>query len=98
METAIKSAYSDSPQMIIIAPNQRPPLLVQLESLKTSKQVTQYLIVLSLANQMAKMVHPDQNYLTAASYYPLIEEEIFTRAALDNVLLPQLSKSEAFLA
>jgi HD-like signal output (HDOD) protein len=72
-----------------------------LESLNMSRQATQYLTVLFLADQLAKMVHPGQDYLPAdslhPSFYPLIEQETFSRTALDNTLLVKISKSEAFI-
>jgi hypothetical protein len=87
--------------MLSAIANHHHPAFMPLESLKMSQQATQYLTVLFLANQLAKMVHPGQDYLPVdplhPSYYPLIEQKTFSRTAIDDTLLARISKSEAFI-
>jgi len=88
--------------MVTAISNHHMPSYVPLQTLKLSQQVPQYLMVLFLANQLAKMIHPEPNYLPVnplhSSYHPFIDEEAFTRAALDGFLLTQIGKSEAFVS
>lgn len=81
--------------------NHHSPTFLPLGSAKMSQQAAQHLTVLFLANQLAKMVHPSQNYLSVdplhPSYHPLIEPDIFLQAVLDNTFLYRISKSEAFI-
>jgi hypothetical protein len=59
-------------------------------------------MVLYLANQLAKIIQPDENYLPVEplhpSYFEFLDQEALARKALDGVLLAQISKSEAFAA
>lgn len=94
-----KWGFSDL--MISLVTNHHNPSCVPLQTLKLSGQAPQYLMVLFLANQLAKIILADEDYLPAnhlhPSYHAIIDQDNFRRAALDGFLLAQIGKSEAFL-
>jgi len=92
--------FSDLMQSAIVRHHR--PAFEPIESTGLSSPASQHLTVLFLANQLAKMVHPGDNYLSIdplhPSYYRLVEQAKLSQAAIDNALLSQLSKSEAFIS
>lgn len=94
-------AWGFSELMISVVSNHHGPAHVPLPSLKLSQEASQYLMALFLANQLAKMMQPGQNYLPVEplhpSYHALLNQDAFARAALDGVLMNQIAKSEAFV-
>ena len=88
--------------MISVVENHHAPAAWPLKSLKVEPPVTQYLLVIFFADQLAKMIQPGQDYRTVdpvhASYHPVVNPDRFTRSALDGVLLTKIIKSEAFTA
>ncbi|MDQ5987631.1 MAG: hypothetical protein CSYNP_03376 [Syntrophus sp. SKADARSKE-3] len=94
-----KWGFSD--MMTSVVTNHHSPSHAALGAMKLSGEAPQYLMALFLANQLAKMIQPGDNYLPVAplhpSYHFLIHREAFNKAALDSKLLNQVSKSEVFI-